>query len=203
VLFSLPFFLLPGESNFFWACPWFVGSFALGMAGAVIGFSPQYRDSALRTRAPWGILTALTFVALVAICVTGRADAWGYPIVDLVVSLLAFFMINACVQQASGPSSAGGWLTKCLAARPLVYMGGFSYSLYLIQHPILRFTEKAFNRLPLSYDANIALHLLVVTPLVVGIAWMFAELFERPFTTGAVLLPALQRRLRVARPESA
>jgi hypothetical protein len=28
----------------------------------------------------------------------------------------------------------------------------------------------------------------------VAVAWVFSELFERPFTSGGVLIPALRRR---------
>jgi peptidoglycan/LPS O-acetylase OafA/YrhL len=198
---SLPFFLLPSEENFFWASPWFVGSFALGMAGAVIGFSPDYRDSALRNRVPWRWLTVACFVVLAGIVATGRADSWPFPVIDLVVSGLAFCMINDCVQRSTQPGRPD-WFSSFLSSKALVYVGGFSYSLYLVQHPVLRFTEKALNRMPLSYDANVVVHLLLVTPLVMAVAWVFSELFERPFTTGAVLWPALQRRLRLAPPEA-
>jgi peptidoglycan/LPS O-acetylase OafA/YrhL len=197
---SLPFLLLPGDSNFFWACPWFLGSFALGMAGAMIAVSPQYRESTMRNRVPWGGLSLLFFGLLVAICATGCADSLAYPIIDLEVSILAFCWINACIQHtaiAGGRGSGGSFMLRILGSRALVYLGGFSYSLYLVQHPILRFTEKALGRLPLSYDANVAIHLLVVTPLIMVVAWLFAELFERPFTSGAYLLPAIQRRFGI------
>jgi peptidoglycan/LPS O-acetylase OafA/YrhL len=197
VLGSLPFFLLPPDRNFFWACPWFVGSFAFGMAGAVIGCDPKLRDSAIRNRVPWALVSLTLFLSLVAICVTGRADTWSYPVVDLVVSLLALSVICACIQ-ASGEAKSRSTALAILGSRVLVYIGGFSYSLYLIQHPILRLVEKICNRLPLSYDANIALELAIGTPTVMAIAWVFSELFERPFTSGGLLLPWLKRRFTAA-----
>jgi hypothetical protein len=54
------------------------------------------------------------------------------------------------------------------------------------------------GRLSVSYESNLQIHLVFVTPLVIALAWIFAEVFERPFTTGGVLLPALGRRLGVA-----
>ena len=189
---SLPFFLLPRDRNLYWACTWFVGSFALGMAGAVIGFSPSYRDSALRDRVPWGLLTVVAGLALAALCVMGFADLWPYPVVDLIVSVLAVFSINSCLEPSTRSGEGRNLAKQILGSRALAYLGGFSYSLYLVQHPILRFTDRVLDRLPLSYDANIAVRLLFVTPLVIALAWVFSEFFERPFTTGSVLLPALQ-----------
>jgi peptidoglycan/LPS O-acetylase OafA/YrhL len=195
---SLPTFLLPYQANFFWACPWLVGSFALGMAGAVIGFSPAYDPAVSLKRLPWGSLTAVSFAVLVALVCTGRADAWAYPSVDLVVSVFAICWINACVQRGGGRTESDDPMLRILGSKALVYLGGFSYSLYLVQHPILRLMEKAFGRAPLSYDAILVAQLLVGTPMILAIAWLFSEFFERPFTTGAWLWPALTRRVGAA-----
>jgi hypothetical protein len=67
-----------------------------------------------------------------------------------------------------------------------------------VQHPVLRLAEAISNRLPLTYDANVAAQLILATPIVIAIAWLFSELFERPFTTGASLVPALKRRFRIS-----
>lgn len=195
VLGSLPFFLLPSSNNFFWACPWFVGSFALGMAGAVIGFSPAASYETLRSRVPWAWLAMGLLVVLIVCIGSGWADTLGYPVVDLTVSLFAFSWINACVQRTAG-GGAGGVGVRILSSKALVYLAGFSYSLYLVQHPVLRFTEKVVNRLRLGYDASIAVQMFVGISVVLATAWLFAEVFERPFTTGALLVPALRRRFR-------
>jgi peptidoglycan/LPS O-acetylase OafA/YrhL len=189
---SLPFYLLPPDANFFWACPWFIGSFAFGMAGAVIGFGKDRWSMALRTVFPWGICVLAGFGMVAAMCALGWADTWGYPVVDLVVSALAISCINWCVARTA-KGDANHPVLKVLGSAPLVYLAGFSYSLYLIQHPVLRLTEKVANGLPLSYDANIVAQLLVATPTVMAVAWLFSEFFERPFTSGAVLLPKLRR----------
>jgi hypothetical protein len=47
------------------------------------------------------------------------------------------------------------------------------------------------------------MHLVVVVPLIMVVAWLFAEIFERPFTGSGVLLPALRRKVdrrKVGRP---
>lgn len=203
LLGSLPFFLLPPDANFFWACPWFLGSFAFGMWGAVIGFSPSHRDSWLRTRMPWGALSLACFAALIALVATGRAASWSLPVVDFVVSLFAFSLINACTDRClNWPAGKSSVLLRSLGSSTLVYLGGFSYSLYLVQHPVLRLAEKVVGRLPISRNTNIQLHLLVVVPLTIAVAWVFAELFERPFTSGGIVLVTIRRWLRGATPES-
>jgi peptidoglycan/LPS O-acetylase OafA/YrhL len=156
---SIPFFVLPSQSNFYWACPWFVGSFALGMAGATIGFSPGYQGSWLRDRAPWGALASATLVVLGAMIATGLDARIGYPVIDLIVSVLAFCLINACSQHfRSQATGLQGLFARILSSRALVYIGGFSYSLYLMQHPVLRLTERVLGRIPVGYDAQIAIY---------------------------------------------
>jgi len=192
IVSSLPTFLLPVEMNLWWASPWFVGSFALGMYGADIGFLPS--AGAPRRPLPWVALTWLSFLCVALIAVV--EPSWPYPAIDLPVSLFAFCWINAGVQLTNRGAEQKSLMLRVLGSRALVYLGGFSYSLYLVQHPLLRLSEKVFNHLELSRDANLVLHLLVVTPVVMAVAWVFSELFERPFTSGGTLLPALRRQMQ-------
>jgi len=194
VLGSLPFFLLPPNDNFFWACPWFLGSFAAGMWGAAIGFSPKYEGSWLRERAPWGLFSWISFGLVVAMVAGGYADKWPYPVAHFFPSLFAFCLINACVARSRQVGESSSVLLRIFGSRALVYVGGFSYSLYLVQHPVFRLSEKLASKFNFGADGMVLVHLLVVTPIVVALAWIFAELFERPFTSGGILLPALSRR---------
>jgi peptidoglycan/LPS O-acetylase OafA/YrhL len=191
---SLPFFVLPPNANFFWASPWFVGSFALGMLGAAIGFSPTYQDSWLRTRAPWATLATLGFAAITTLVATGRADSWSTPVIDLIVSLFAFSLINACTERCNWHQGKRSLLLRVFSAPSAVYLGGFSYSLYLIQHPVLRLGEKLVPHFTSDRDLNIQLQLVIVAPITIAVGWLFAELFERPFTSGGIVLPAIRRR---------
>ncbi|HYP87616.1 MAG TPA: acyltransferase [Polyangiaceae bacterium] len=188
---SWPSFVLPDSVNLFWASPWFVGSFALGMYGAVTSFAPvDPAAPAPRRELPWTPIAAVLFV-LVVVLLSVHPN-WRYPLIDLPISLFAFAWINACAQLVKAGRS--NLMLRVLQSRALVYSAGFSYSLYLVQHPILRLTEKAFAKLRLSHDANLLAHLFAVTPIVVAVAWVFSELVERPFTNGGVLIPALKRR---------
>jgi peptidoglycan/LPS O-acetylase OafA/YrhL len=199
VVGALPFFLLPADANLFWACPWFLGSFMFGVTGAVIGFAPGGAYAWVRTRVPWAALAALSFAVIVVLVATKRADSVALPLVDFVVSFFAFSLICACVSRQLHPErSARSLLLRVLGSSVLVELGAFSYSLYLVQHPILRLAERAVAKATSTYDANIGVHLLVVVPITIALAWVFAEFFERPFTSGGLILPAVRRRLAVA-----
>jgi peptidoglycan/LPS O-acetylase OafA/YrhL len=55
----------------------------------------------------------------------------------------------------------------------------------------------------LSYDENILLQLAVGTPTVMAVAWLFSEIFERPFTRDGILLPAAKRLFNKEAPRAA
>ena len=198
LLFGAPSVLLSNDYNLYWASPWFVGSFALGMYGADLGFAPATTPAA-RTRLPWRWLTLGSLAWVVAIAMI--APSWPYLVVDFGISVFAFSWIGWCLEVTQS-GAAKGLVLRFLESRALVYLGGFSYSLYLVQHPLLRFSEKALNKLHVGHDANLLLHLFLVTPVIILVAWVFAELFERPFTTGGLLWPALQRRFRRSEPQA-
>jgi peptidoglycan/LPS O-acetylase OafA/YrhL len=191
----LPFLLLPADSNFFWACPWFLGSFALGMAGAVMEFSPTQTRSWWHPRLIWPLLVLVSGIGVVVVAMGEQGDVIGYLIRHLVVSVFGFSLIGACstLSKRTEPHI----VIRLFQSTPISALGGFSYSLYLIQHPLLRLVEKGvLNRLPLGKDANLILQLLVLTPILLAISWLFADFFEKPFTTGSRLLPLLRRLAR-------
>ncbi len=198
VVFTVPVLLVDSAHNLYWASPWFVGSFAIGMYGADLAFTPDAKMAEGFVRVPWRAFAVLTLVWVSVVAYL--APNWHYAFVDFGISVFAFAWIGLSVVQSRASGQKRSKLLSFLESRALVYLGGFSYSLYLVQHPLFRLSEKIFNKLHVGHDANVLLHLLVVTPVIIAIAWLFAELFERPFTTGGVLWPALQRRFRPARP---
>jgi peptidoglycan/LPS O-acetylase OafA/YrhL len=191
----LPHALLAPNENLWWAGPWLLGSFSLGMLGASIHFSPEYANSWWRKRAPWGLFAVIA-AGLTAL-VRGRPESWNHIAVDACVSVCALCIINRCVVDSNSPEGSGAW-SRLFGSKLLVALGGFSYSLYLIQHPILTIAKNLLNKLRVERDAHLQLELLVAVPITLALAWLFAELFERPFTSGGVLLPALRRRLGAA-----
>ncbi len=75
---------------------------------------------------------------------------------------------------------ANGGLARILSTGWLVRVGTFSYSLYLVHAPLLHLCWFALRPLQLSQDLTFAV-LLLCTPLIVGLAYGFHRLFERPF----------------------
>jgi GT2 family glycosyltransferase/peptidoglycan/LPS O-acetylase OafA/YrhL len=166
--------------------PWFLGLFGAGMLGAAIaeGDSPVLRRLFVRTR--WSWLAATASVVLLAACVSlGRAEALAHlAVLDVVVGVASLCSILAC-------SQGDGALRRVLSWHPLVVVGGFSYSLYLIHAPLLQVVWQ-YGLRPLGLDASetFVLLALVGVPAVVAGSYLFFLAFERPF---------LRRRERVVR----
>jgi peptidoglycan/LPS O-acetylase OafA/YrhL len=136
--------------------PWFVGCFVLGMLAAT------YRTHRFARRAG---LFALVGAALLL--------PWALPLNFLLPSDYAVaIMATGCLMLNP----------RWLAWRPLVWIGGFSYSLYLIHAPLIQLIWQ-YGVLPLGFGdvASYLALLLIGGTLIILAAWGFWYLAERPF----------------------
>lgn len=163
----------------------FIILFALGMLAADLSLSDKPRAVfvAARYRAlpVWQRLALL--LALLALAVyTGRMDGHEMlmmPVSDISAGLLFALILFALALEKSPRVSIA---KRMVAWKPLVFVGTFSYSLYLIHAPLLQcLTQYVLAPLGRSVDVNMALLALVGTPLVIGAAYGFFYFFEKPF----------------------
>lgn len=162
--------LVPGAGKlYFWFLPLFVG----GMAAAHIAFRPQLALG-VRPKAA-GVLV----LALVLTTIVGTLGRLSIVWTDLAFgAAVAAFLYRVVV-------APGGVAERVLAWRPLVGLGTFSYSLYLVHHPLQQVLWSLKPNVLVSPRANLAYLLVVALPLIVAFAWAFARLFERPFMARA------------------
>ena len=177
-LLVFAFFFLPFVSRFNsqqnGVSPQFLGLFVLGMLAAGISFSAHPALSRLRERLPWGGLTAAAFAALVAANAALPPALGSRPAWDSCAGVFA-----ACLLIAA--SRPGVW-QAALSSRPLVSVGSFAYSLYLIHFPIVQMVWLyAVHPLRLGPGLSFLLHECLGVSLSVGIAYGFHLAFERPF----------------------
>lgn len=205
-------FGVPESQNLAWAAPWFVGSFALGMWAAFIGFSPGFRRSWAQDF-PWGT-AALVLLGAVALALAIGGGTWPLIYLDAVVSVMALCWILACVARYhrseaedaeaddaddTNPNerqpSTSLTLNGVLGSKSMVLLGSFSYSAYVLQHPLLRLTETLLGRTSMSFEMILWVQFLIGTPIILAASWLFAQFFELPFTTGSPLVDWLRQRL--------
>jgi peptidoglycan/LPS O-acetylase OafA/YrhL len=174
-----PHFLLPPGRNGDWAFPWFLGVFALGMAAAVIGFSPEPRVARWRDRLPWGVLSLLVWVVLGATATQWtKHNAW---IADVLISLASACLLMFCSAAAARPGDRRRpAVLRVLESRPALGLGHFSYSLYLAHWPLLSFFYVQLRPVVSDPSAMLLWMLLGAAPLSVAGSYLFYRAFERP-----------------------
>jgi peptidoglycan/LPS O-acetylase OafA/YrhL len=126
---------------------------------------------------PGAALLGLGFVALCA----WQGSVWvvdHFFWVDLLVGAAVASLVGAlAVGRARGFAGA-------LGGRPLVAIGAFSYSIYLIHAPILWLVwHYLVSPLDLPPLQGLAVLLAMATPIVLATCWVFYLVFERPFLT--------------------
>ena len=178
VLSLVPQLLLPSQLSFRWLHPWFFGVFALGMAGAVVVFSPAAFWQRMRERLPWRTLAWFGGALALASLVIG--DSYLELPTYLNETLLGIgsclILVHCALSEQAGRQTA---LLSFLNHRRVVFIGTFSYSLYLIHSPLLGLFNLLTLELPLTSDLRLLLMLLVALPLAVGASYLFYLLIER------------------------
>lgn len=162
--------------------PQFLGMFALGMLAAYIVRSPDARFVRLKQNVPWTAVTSLLLLANV-----GLISWWGIELaetrfhwLDLPIGIMAAATLSA------GASKPSGLIHRVFSWTPLVAVGTFSYSLYLIHAPLLQIMwQYALVPLGLSREASLSILLTIGFGLVVVLSYVFFRLFEAPFMGSA------------------
>ena len=162
--------ILPVQQSFIH----FVALFALGMAGGQICCTPAAYGEAIRQNHPWpryfaALLALILTVILLHSRISMNRISWIHAVgvifwakvwvVDYLVAACVFCLLVSLVQKGYS------WLQRSVGVflnwRPLVFVGHFSYSLYLIHDPALRLVCLAGERLHFR-----ALQQYLIVPLV-------------------------------------
>jgi peptidoglycan/LPS O-acetylase OafA/YrhL len=154
--------------------PQFLALFALGALAVWLGGG----DRAQALRRPLAAVALLTFAAFVALAIA-QGSEW----------VVAHFfwmdlLFGVGVASALALVHAGGLAhaRRALASRAALWLGLFSYSIYLIHDPILGVLDKyAFGPLDLSPLATFGLTLALGVPVILALCYGFHLLFEAPF----------------------
>lgn len=164
--------------------PAFVGLcayFLFGMAAA---------DRFVRMRSdggdglPWSRISLALTASVVILCA-----AWGREVAESHFAILDTLCALATVGLllAAGRPGAGQRLRRALGSARLVWLGTFSYSLYLMHAPILHLVWTTTIDPWFAADGAQFLALLLLgVPAGVAGAWLFFLAFERPFLAKAV-----------------
>jgi peptidoglycan/LPS O-acetylase OafA/YrhL len=154
--------------------PQFLALFALGAFAVWLGGG----ERAATLRRP---LAAVALVAIGSFVVLAIVEGSAWMVAQFFWMDLLFGVGVACLLAVI---YAGGFVPgrRVLASRPALWLGLFSYSIYLIHDPILGVLDKyAFGPMDLSPLATFGVTLAVGLPLILMLCYGFHLLFEAPF----------------------
>ena len=160
------------------ADPWFLGLFSMGMLGAWFSVSTEPKAQQLRARIPWGVVSLIGALLVIACCQrygpinTGRHLAPP----DYVAGIATASLLVAMSMESSAK------LRRVFAWPPLVFIGTYAYSIYLIHAPLLQIIwQYVVHPMQLSPNGQLLFMEIVGVPVAVATAYPFFLLFERPF----------------------
>lgn len=146
---------------------WYVPLFVAGIVSAHLAFRPGRVG-----RLP--IVGSIAALGCLGGCYWTASQAWPLYASDL---FFGFALAGACYAMTGMPR---GLLYRFLILRPVVVLGTFSYSLYLMHHPI---AQLLYANRPAWANGEISLFLYLVAclPIILFGCWAFYLVFERPF----------------------
>jgi peptidoglycan/LPS O-acetylase OafA/YrhL len=158
---------------------WFAILFVFGMMAAHFSYRPSL---IIGPKAKTGIFLslvgALATIGIVTYNLSQGKTAADAPI--LISSDIAFGLSTATFLYAV-TVAPGSWIERFFSMKWLVKIGIFSYSLYLLHHPILQifYVNKPANIL--GSEMTMVYLIVVALPAIIFVSWLFSLLFERPF----------------------
>ncbi len=162
---------------------WFAFLFVAGMAAAHLAYRPP-----LRGRRPEFWVGALAWLGL-ALGFAAMALSRSHPLLDIPLGLSL-----ACLCLL-GTVGGGGIAIRLLGARPLAALGSFSYSLYLVHHPVEQIVYALRPPAITALGPTLAWLALVGLPAMLATAWLFSLLFERPYRRSRAPMTTRGRRV--------
>lgn len=149
----------------------YLGLFTMGMFAAAVIFSSS--GSLLRLqKLPWGWITLLLILIVIMLLLVGVRLSLRDFVVGL--STMSFLILTSLNKDS--------WHFKMLSFPPLVFIGTFAYSIYLIHSPLLQILwQYVFAPLqPYPLRMWAALMFLGI-PVIVATSYLFFLVCERPF----------------------
>ena len=152
----------------------YLGLFAMGMLGASISFAPEDAPER-KVRWGWIVSGSLVVVGLLSKIKTAPNDLSPEYLRDYLVGLLSMSLLVFVSLNTHHP------LYKALSYKPLVFIGTFAYSLYLIHAPLLQLFWQAVPSLHPQPWLLFGVLVLVGMPIIVAASYLFFLVCERPF----------------------
>lgn len=147
--------------------PWYAALFVLGMCGARWALEPS---RAFLHR--WFLAGSVLFLV---------AALWSTQYTKELVVRDALMGVSVTLALALGTARPDHLWVRPFAFGPLVGLGAFSYSLYLMHHPILQIIYLMRPEWVSTPLRSFAYLLIVGVPIILVLCYAFYRVFEKPF----------------------
>ncbi len=163
---------------------WFLGLFALGMGAAAIAFETDPTFISFKYRFRWGQIATFSSICLLSALLSKQKwmEEHDYLVETCVGIVAAAFILHWTVRMQTATEI--GTSLRFLNSPWIVWLGSFSYSIYLIHSPLLGLFNLLTLSLPLTPNYRLAIMLAVALPFVVACSYLFHILIERRFLSG-------------------
>lgn len=157
--------------------------FSLGMIAADISYSKS-KLSKLKGKLSWGWISILCLTIFVVLY-RNPLNMGNYWTLNLEILDIVFGLVTFCtlifLAKVTDDEHNQNWLKLIVSWKPLVFLGMFAYSLYLIHYPFLQiFTQYVLPHFQLSKFEAICT-MMVISLLTIPIAYVFFLICEKPF----------------------
>ena len=156
--------------------PYYLAMFVLGMFASTLAYSSEEKWVSIRQRIPWLWGAAALLAVVIALCAHFSPENPHTVVLDYLVSFVFLGVLVHCSTELSSR------LRQMLSWKPLVFVGGFSYSLYLVHAPLIQLVwQYIVNPLHLSSTNTFVLTAALSVAVSLVVAYMFYRVAERPF----------------------
>jgi len=161
------------------ACPWYIGLFGLGMAAASINFSVGNSIDRLRkivSNRWYPIYLIVVTIVLAPLLRAQKNEFVDDVLVGLLTSAFLVYVTNTILV-----GSSRLWSVRLLESKQLVFIGTFSYSIYLFHLPLLDLMRALTPRT--LYSHQVFLFAITSIQIIIALAasYGFYQLVEKRF----------------------
>lgn len=153
--------------------PEYYAAFTIGVGSCALA---HYRPRWVH-RLPSALIACVALACFAAVLAM-RPYSWAkahFTELDLGLALILGLLLLGLTLGQTRP------LARTLGSIPLVFTGAFSYSIYLVHAPLLQVAWLTVVDPVPSEAVRVAVEVLLVTPAIVAVAYLFHRAFERPF----------------------
>jgi len=156
--------------------PEFVFIFAIGMFAAVRAFRETAPDQAKARDWKFKVLVVIAGLMILRTLWLIPGNLYSGPILNILIGIASAFLLIAATRNQKSI------IRRVANFSPIVWVGGFSYSLYLLHFPLQQLIWQIFvEPTHLSKLSGFLLVALPGTAAIILISFAFYRIFEKPF----------------------